>query len=220
MRAVTFTLTVLFAVAVAVTEVAPPYTAAAQARDGELRVATFNIHKGADGDDHYDLQRTIEAIASFNADVVALQEMGSTNALLQLRDALRAGGLDYPHWEHVTGHDTNIQTAVLSRFPIVSRRSQTNLAYVLDGRRFLISRAFIEVDLQVTPEIIHSRTSGVHDVPKSAECPVWVVTRTFGYGCARVVDILPTSVFCPYTLTGSRTGCGTCRCPLTPEALV
>ena len=75
MRAVTFTLTVLFAVAVAVTEVAPPYTAAAQARDGELRVATFNIHKGADGDDHYDLQRTIEAIASFNADVVALQEL-------------------------------------------------------------------------------------------------------------------------------------------------
>ena len=75
MRAITFTLTVLFAVAVAVTEVAHPYTAAAQARDGELRVATFNIHKGADGDDHYDLQRTIEAIASFNADLVALQEV-------------------------------------------------------------------------------------------------------------------------------------------------
>ncbi|HEY3159947.1 MAG TPA: endonuclease/exonuclease/phosphatase family protein [Vicinamibacterales bacterium] len=39
-----------------------------------FRVATFNIHKGADRGGHYDLQRTIEAIARLDADVVGVQE--------------------------------------------------------------------------------------------------------------------------------------------------
>ena len=39
-----------------------------------FRVATFNIHKGADRGNHYDLQRTIEAIAGLDADVVGVQE--------------------------------------------------------------------------------------------------------------------------------------------------
>jgi endonuclease/exonuclease/phosphatase family metal-dependent hydrolase len=39
-----------------------------------FRVATFNIHKGADRGNHYDLQRTIEAIARLDADVVGVQE--------------------------------------------------------------------------------------------------------------------------------------------------
>jgi endonuclease/exonuclease/phosphatase family metal-dependent hydrolase len=39
-----------------------------------FRVATFNIHKGADRRNHYDLERTTEAIARFDADVVGVQE--------------------------------------------------------------------------------------------------------------------------------------------------
>ncbi len=67
-----------------------------------------------------------EALLALRADVVALQEMGSTNALLELRASLAAEGLAYPHWEHVTGHDTNIHVAVLSRFPIIARHPHTN----------------------------------------------------------------------------------------------
>lgn len=40
-----------------------------------FRVATWNIHKGADRTGHYHLDRTIDAIASFDADVVGLQEV-------------------------------------------------------------------------------------------------------------------------------------------------
>lgn len=43
-------------------------------RTPTFRVATFNIHKGADRSGHYDLQRTIEAIARLDADVVGVQE--------------------------------------------------------------------------------------------------------------------------------------------------
>jgi len=40
--------------------------------------------------------------------VIALEEIGSLSALLELRDALKKDGLDLPHYEYVTGFDTNI----------------------------------------------------------------------------------------------------------------
>ena len=90
-----------------------------------------------------------ESLRALNADVVALQEMGGTNALLELRASLRAEGLDYPHWEHVGGFDTNIHLAVLSKFPITARRPHTDDAFLLFGRRFHVSRGFAEVEIQV-----------------------------------------------------------------------
>ena len=41
---------------------------------GTFRVATFNIHKGADRQGDYDLERTIDAISRLDADLVGLQE--------------------------------------------------------------------------------------------------------------------------------------------------
>lgn len=84
-------------------------------------------------------------------DVLAVQEIGRESALLELRAALKADGLEFPHWEHVTGFDTNIFVGVLSRFPIVARRPHTNENFLLQGRRFQVSRGFAEVDIQVTP---------------------------------------------------------------------
>jgi endonuclease/exonuclease/phosphatase family metal-dependent hydrolase len=83
-----------------------------------------------------------------NPDVLALEEMGTTNALLELRDSLKAEGLDFPFWEHVSGADTNIHVAVLSKFPIVARHPHTNDEFLLDGRRFRVERGFAEVEIQ------------------------------------------------------------------------
>src|SRR5580658_10562182 len=91
-----------------------------------------------------------ESIEAMKPDVLALEEMGTTNALLELRAALKADGLDFPYWEHVSGYDTNIHVAVLSRFPIVARHPHTNDDFLLDGRRFRVSRGFSEVEIQVT----------------------------------------------------------------------
>jgi endonuclease/exonuclease/phosphatase family metal-dependent hydrolase len=41
--------------------------------------------------------------------------------------------------------------AVLSKLPIVARHPHTNDAFLLDGRRFYVSRGFIEVDIRVAP---------------------------------------------------------------------
>ena len=92
-----------------------------------------------------------ESIRALQPDVLALEEMGTTNALLELRDSLKADGLDLPFWEHVTGADTNIHVAVLSRLPIVARQPHTNESFLLDGRRFHVSRGFVEVTIEAAP---------------------------------------------------------------------
>jgi endonuclease/exonuclease/phosphatase family metal-dependent hydrolase len=90
-----------------------------------------------------------ESIRALKPDVIALEEMGGTNALLELRASLKTEGLDFPYWEHVSGFDTNIHVAVLSKFPITARRPHTNENFLLDGRRFSVSRGFADVDIQV-----------------------------------------------------------------------
>jgi endonuclease/exonuclease/phosphatase family metal-dependent hydrolase len=49
-------------------------TVASASNQGVFRVATFNIYKGADNADRYDLRRTIEAIARIDANLVGVQE--------------------------------------------------------------------------------------------------------------------------------------------------
>jgi endonuclease/exonuclease/phosphatase family metal-dependent hydrolase len=86
MRSLPFTLAVLLAVAVAVGAVVRRPAVSAEAAEPTFRVATFNIHKGADDANHYDLQRTIEAIAAFDADLVGLQEVLRNHAQFNCDD--------------------------------------------------------------------------------------------------------------------------------------
>lgn len=90
-----------------------------------------------------------ESIRALKPDVLALQEIGSTDALLELRDRLRQEGCDFQHWELVHGWDTNIYVAVLSRFPIASRHSHTNDSFLLFGKRHRVRRGFAEVEIRV-----------------------------------------------------------------------
>ena len=92
-----------------------------------------------------------ESIRVLNPDVIALQEMGATNALLELRGSLKTDGLDFPFWEYVCGFDTNIHVAVLSKFPFTARRPHVNEQFLLSGKRFRVSRGFAEVDIRVNP---------------------------------------------------------------------
>ena len=123
---------------------------------GTFRVATYNVETYLDqptesrphvksAEAKAKIRESIEAIAP---DVIALEEMGDTNALLELRASLRAGGQDFPFWEHLQGFDTNIHVAVLSKLPIVARRPHTNDFFLLDGRRFQVKRGFAELDIQ------------------------------------------------------------------------
>jgi endonuclease/exonuclease/phosphatase family metal-dependent hydrolase len=95
-----------------------------------------------------------ESIRASGADVLALQEVGGTNALFELRSALRAEGSDFPFWELVNAWDTNIQVAVLSRWPIVARRPHTNDSFLSFGKRHYVKRGFAEVDIRVGSDYV------------------------------------------------------------------
>jgi endonuclease/exonuclease/phosphatase family metal-dependent hydrolase len=123
-----------------------------------IHVATYNVENFLDvaegtrpAKSEAGKAKVLEAILAMRPDVIAFQEMGSTNAFLQLRSSLKRAGQDFPHWEHITGFDTNIHVAVLSKFPFAARRPHTNDVFLLSGRRFRVNRGFAEVEIQVTP---------------------------------------------------------------------
>ncbi len=136
--------------------------------NGTFRVATYNVENYLDQPTesrHFvksaEAKAKIrESIKAINPDVLALEEMGTTNALLELRASLKADGLDFPFWEYVQGFDTNIHVAVLSRLPIVARRPHTNEFFLLDGKRFAVKRGFAEVDIQAAPNFIFTLIAG------------------------------------------------------------
>ncbi len=121
-----------------------------------FRVATYNVNnyllaqsgsrpaKSVEGK-----AKVREALLALDADVLALQEIGGIEALQSLR-----AEVPYPHWEHIIAHDTNIQIAVLSRFPIIARKPHTNDSFLLYGRRFRAGRGFAEVQIQVNPSYV------------------------------------------------------------------
>lgn len=123
---------------------------------GTIRIAAYNVENYLDqptASRHFVKSAAAkakirESIHALNPDVLALEEMGTTNALLELRDSLKSEGLDFPFWEHVQGFDTNIHVCVLSKLPFVTRVPHTNDSFLLDGRRFRVSRGFAEVEIR------------------------------------------------------------------------
>jgi len=127
-------------------------------RAGSFRVATYNLESYLDtatptraiksAESKAKIRESIQAVGP---DVLALEEVGTVSALLELRDSLKADGCDFPYWQHLSCADTNIHVALLSKFAFIASRPHTNDNYLLDGRRFHVSRGFAEVDIKVGP---------------------------------------------------------------------
>ncbi len=90
-----------------------------------------------------------ECLRTIRPHVLALEEVGSLSALVELQQSLAQEGLSFPYREQVGGFDTNIHIAVLSRYPIIARRPHTNDTFLLSGRRFRVSRGIAELDIQI-----------------------------------------------------------------------
>jgi endonuclease/exonuclease/phosphatase family metal-dependent hydrolase len=121
-----------------------------------LRIATYNLENYLEepvgtrpGKSEAAKAKIREGLRALNPDVVALQEVGGQAALQELRQSLKAEGLDFPYSELARGFDTNIFVGVLSKYPLVATRSHTNLNYLLGGSRLQVSRGFAEVDVEV-----------------------------------------------------------------------
>jgi endonuclease/exonuclease/phosphatase family metal-dependent hydrolase len=69
--------------------------------------------------------------------------------------------LGYTDSEYVQAADEDRHLALLSRFPIVSRQSATDVSYEIDGKVEKVRRGFLDVTVQVTPEY-RLRLVGAH----------------------------------------------------------
>src|SRR5208337_626634 len=128
------------------------------ARAEAFRVATYNVENYLDATSPRGCVKSAESkakvresIRAINPDVLALQEVGNVETLMGLRASLKAEGLDFPHWEHVTGSDADLHVAILSRLPFAARHPHTDDSFELNGQRFRVRRGFAEVDVQVNP---------------------------------------------------------------------
>jgi endonuclease/exonuclease/phosphatase family metal-dependent hydrolase len=133
---------------------------AQRAAGDEFTVMTYNLYRYCYDDRDRDGQRNdpkpdaeiaaiVETIAGARPDVLAVQEMGAPDLFQDFRDRLRKAGLDYPHAEYIPGSLTNLNIAVLSRFPFSSRQSATNETYTIGIMTYPVQRGFINVDVQV-----------------------------------------------------------------------
>jgi len=83
-------------------------------------------------------------IRALNADVLVLQEMGPQIYLDELRRDLKAEGLDYPHAALATAADADRHVALLSRVPLKSVTTHTDLQFNYFGAKETVKRGLLE----------------------------------------------------------------------------
>lgn len=110
---------------------------------GHIRLATYNIHELYDSVDDPSLsgrqddlrftmpdnrlEATAEVIHRLDADILALQEVESLDALTWYRDT-RLADMGYTHLASIdVGHAIGMEQAVLSRFPIIDSKVWTDM---------------------------------------------------------------------------------------------
>jgi endonuclease/exonuclease/phosphatase family metal-dependent hydrolase len=139
---------------------------ASASNDRAFRVVTFNIYKGADNENRYDLHRTIEAIARFDADLVGVQEALRNHPQFNCDDqpALIAEGL-----RRVTGRRWSHAYArswVTDNRDCIARRRGDDVA--TEGVAFFAPERIIATDHINLPESrvgLMARVASMPDVP-------------------------------------------------------
>jgi endonuclease/exonuclease/phosphatase family metal-dependent hydrolase len=102
-----------------------------------------------------------KVVASVRPDILGVCELGEEAALTDLQNRLRELGMSLPYHEYVEGPDSERHLALLSRFPIVRRKSLPKVPFDLNGRPELVRRGFLDVSIQVNPGYT-LRLVGVH----------------------------------------------------------
>ena len=107
------------------------------------------------------IEALVKIVASIRPDVLGVCEMGPKEKLADFQSRLKAAGLDYPETELVQAMDEDRHLALLSRFPIVARQSQSDVPFQLNGQTERVRRGFLDVTIEVNSEY-RLRCVGVH----------------------------------------------------------
>ncbi len=116
-----------------------------------------------------------EIILQADADVLILQELGGEAFLLELREDLKASGLDYPYQALVEGLDENRKIGLLSRhlFTLVPNPGDSTFKYF--DERLPVKRGWLEAEFELNDQPwtlfgvhLKSRYTDRPDDPESA----------------------------------------------------
>lgn len=138
------------------------------AKSQEFVVASYNLENYTLHSAERVRQKSITAreaiadvVAEAHPDILGVCELGSREALADLRQRLEARGVTFLDTEFVDGPDPDRHVALLSRFPIVRRDSVEKVPFELNGLPELVRRGILDVTIQVTPDYL-LRLVGVH----------------------------------------------------------
>jgi endonuclease/exonuclease/phosphatase family metal-dependent hydrolase len=87
-------------------------------------------------------------IKALDADVLALQEMGTQPYLHELLRDLKTEGVDYSHTQLIEAADPDRHVAVLSRKPFTTVRKHTDLTFKYFDATERVKRGLLEVHIQ------------------------------------------------------------------------
>jgi endonuclease/exonuclease/phosphatase family metal-dependent hydrolase len=147
----------------------------AAAADGEtITVCSYNLRnyvrmerysKGEMVPDLPKPEREIAAVIKFltdiKPDVLGVSEIGQEQEIQDLQRRLKEAGLDLPNTEYCHGGDPVRRIALLTRFPIKQRHSQTDLHYQIGDQEMPVQRGFLDVILE-PKEGVELHLVGVH----------------------------------------------------------
>ena len=109
-----------------------------------------------------EVRALVNAVKSLKPDILGVAEMGDQKMLADFQMRLREAGMDFPHLEWVRGEEgSERHLALLSKFPIVARDSQSDVPVELDGSRHRMGRGILDVTVQISPEY-RLRLIGLH----------------------------------------------------------
>jgi endonuclease/exonuclease/phosphatase family metal-dependent hydrolase len=113
------------------------------------------------GKSEREIAAVVKFITDIRPDVLGVCEIGAADELRDLQARLKAAGMDLPELETAHGGDPTRQLGLLSRFPIVSRASQTALRYQIGDQIFPVQRGFLDATVRVRKGF-ELRCVGVH----------------------------------------------------------
>jgi len=95
-----------------------------------------------------DINAIAGGIASMRPHVVAVQEVGSAEALDQLQQEITAAGHAMPYADHLEPVDGGHGLGLLSCFPVIERLHETNLSYTIKNQAIPFSRGIQEIAVE------------------------------------------------------------------------
>jgi endonuclease/exonuclease/phosphatase family metal-dependent hydrolase len=144
------------------------------AKADEINFVSYNLKNYLDMDRRVDgefkrgapkpereIEELIKMIAAVEPAILGVCEIGDADDFADLKRRLAAAGLDYPHTELTLAADETRHVAILSKFPIVDRNSQTSLTYKLGDAELPFQRGILDVTIQAA-EGYRLRCLGIH----------------------------------------------------------